>query len=495
MSCNELRETGDSMTTSPSITVAWGDGIGPEIMDASLAILREAGASFSIEPAEIGEKVYLRGIQSGVEQEFWDSIRRTHVLFKGPLTTPQGGGYKSVNVTTRKALGLYANVRPARAMHPFIHSRHPAMDLVVIRENEEDLYAGIEHQQTSEVVQCLKIMSRPGCERIARYAFEYARANGRKRITCLTKDNIMKMTDGLFHRVFRDVATEYPDIATDHLIIDIGAARIADAPEQFDVLLLPNLYGDIVSDITAQLTGSVGLGASANIGDTAAMFEAVHGSAPAIAGKDIANPSGLLLAGVMMMVHLGQPEVAARVHNAWLATVEQGIHTPDIFRDATSRRKVGTRDFANAVISNLGKLPEKLPVAAYGSGGQFKMPVIAPRPPAKRDLVGADVFLAWDQHNRDANILGRQLAEASSDAISLAMITNRGQKVWPSGAPETICTDHWRCRFQPENGQPIPFTELLRLQERITHLGLEIIKTENLYDIDGQAGYSKGQGA
>ncbi|HVZ24575.1 MAG TPA: isocitrate/isopropylmalate family dehydrogenase, partial [Sediminibacterium sp.] len=245
-------------TTTP-ITIARGDGIGPEIMDATLKILTAAGARLAIEEIEIGEKIYLQGHSAGILPEAWESLRRTRVFLKAPITTPQGGGFKSLNVTTRKVLGLYANVRPCVSYHPFVETKHPVMDVVIIRENEEDLYAGIEHQQTDEVVQCLKLISRPGTEKIIRYAFEYARAYHRKKVTCFTKDNIMKMTDGLFHKVFEEVAKEYPDIQHEHWIVDIGAAKLADTPEQFDVIVMPNLYGDILSDVAAQITGSVGL--------------------------------------------------------------------------------------------------------------------------------------------------------------------------------------------------------------------------------------------
>ena len=319
------------------ITVALGDGIGPEIMAQTLRILAAAGARLVPEFIAVGEAQYYAGHSSGIGPEAWDSLRRTGVLLKAPITTPLGGGYKSLNVTMRKTLGLYANVRPNRSLAPAVATKHPVLDVVIIRENEEDLYAGIEHQQTPDVVQCLKIITRSGCERIVRYAFEYARAHGRRRITCMTKDNIMKLTDGLFHRVFTEIGVEYPDIVQEHQIIDIGAARLADTPERYDIVLTLNLYGDIISDIVAQVAGSVGLAGSANIGRTAALFEAIHGSAPDIAGQDIANPSGLLQAAGMMLRHLGQHEVAARIQNAWLRTLEDGLHTADIYQEGRSQ--------------------------------------------------------------------------------------------------------------------------------------------------------------
>src|SRR5678810_21934 len=306
------------MSENTAITVAYGDGIGPEIMQATLDIIQAAGAKLEIEVIEIGEKVYGRGIAEGIEPSAWTSLLKTKVFLKAPITTPQGGGFKSLNVTARKRLNLYANVRPCVSYHPFVETKHPKMDLVIVRENEEDLYAGIEHRQTQQVYQCLKLISRPGSEKIVRYAFEYARRNNRKKVTCFTKDNIMKLTDGLFHKVFDEIAAEYPDIENEHWIVDIGAAKLADTPEAFDVLVMPNLYGDVLSDVAAQIAGSVGLAGSANIGEHVSMFEAIHGSAPRRAGQNLANPSGLLLGAVMMLVHVGLTDHAERVHNAWL---------------------------------------------------------------------------------------------------------------------------------------------------------------------------------
>jgi isocitrate dehydrogenase len=300
------------------ITVAMGDGIGPEIMHATLQIMKLAGAKVNFDLIEVGEKAYRAGFTSGISDESWRTIRKNKIFLKAPITTPQGGGYKSLNVTIRKSLGLFSNVRPCSSYYPYIQSKHPHMDLVIIRENEEDLYAGIEHQQTDEVVQCLKLITRAGCEKIIRYAFEYARTNGRKKVTCFTKDNIMTQTDGLFHRVFDEVGLEYPELEKDHWIIDIGAAKLADTPEAFDVIVTTNLYGDIISDIAAQISGSVGLAGSANIGEEFAMFEAIHGSAPTIAGQDLANPSGLIQAAVLLLNHIGQNEVAEKIQNAWL---------------------------------------------------------------------------------------------------------------------------------------------------------------------------------
>ncbi len=479
---------------SVPITVARGDGIGPEIMDASLRILLAAGARLEIEEIEIGEKVYARGNSAGIDPSSWDSLRRTKVFFKAPITTPQGGGVKSLNVTTRKALGLYANIRPCVSYHPFVDTKHPVMDVVIVRENEEDLYAGIEHQQTDEVVQCLKVISRPGCEKIVRYAFQYAVQNNRKKVTCFTKDNIMKLTDGLFHRVFDEIGAEYPQIEKEHWIVDIGAAKLADSPEAFDVIVMPNLYGDILSDVAAQIAGSVGLAGSSNIGEHAAMFEAIHGSAPRRAGQNVANPSGLLLGGVLMLNHIGQPEVAERVHNAWLRTLEDGIHTYDIFQAGVSTQKVGTREFADAVIARLGQTPQKLKPVHYNTSESLAGKAIR-RPRASKQLLGVDIFLHWDEADRSAEVLGQrfQQAIAAVPGTTLKMISNRGVKVYPDGFSETFCTDHWRCRVLADSGR-MTHEQVIALLTAVNNAGLDFIKTEHLVSFDGQKAYSLGQG-
>lgn len=474
------------------ITVAYGDGIGPEIMEATLHIIQAAGANIEIETIEIGEKVYLSGVETGMEPSAWDSLRRTKVFLKAPITTPQGGGYKSLNVTIRKALGLYANVRPCVSYHPFVYTKHPSMDVVIVRENEEDLYAGIEHRQTDQVYQCLKLITRPGSEKVIRYAFEYARANKRKKVTCFVKDNIMKLTDGLFHKVFDEIAAEYPDIEHETWIVDIGAAKLADAPEQFDVVVMPNLYGDVLSDVAAQIAGSVGLAGSANIGEQFAMFEAIHGSAPRRAGQNVANPSGLLLAAVMMLVHIGQPEVAERVHNAWLKTIEDGIHTYDIFKEGVSRQKVGTTEFADAVVARLGEVPQVLKPVSYGTSQSLSLWQKTNRRKAEKRLVGVDVFLDWDKGT--PNDLGSSLSLVSVGPLQLRVITNRGVKVWPDGLPETFCTDHWRCRFLGREGEVVQPGHIVQLLERVIEAGFEPIKTENLYLFDGVPGFSAVHG-
>jgi isocitrate dehydrogenase len=477
--------------------MARGDGIGPEISDAVMAVLEAAGAGIEAVELPMGEAEYLAGHASGIAPETWERLRGYRVLLKAPLTTPQGGGYKSLNVTLRKRLGLFANVRPCTSYAPVLAG--PAtMDIVVIRENEEDTYAGIEHRQTDEVMQCLKLITRPGCERIARYAFAWARSNGRRRITCLTKDNIMKMTDGLFHQVFLEIARDYPDIETEHLIVDIGTARIATRPERFDVILAPNLYGDIVSDVAAEVAGSIGLAPSANIGPTLAMFEAVHGSAPDIAGQDLANPSGFLLSAVMMLVHMGRNSVAERVHNALLRTLDDGIHTADVAGPST-RRRVGTRAFASEIIARLGESPVRLPKVVYPEREPLDLAAITARPTTPstclKTLVGVDVFMHWNLADRDPDQLAHALKHAADGLLDLKVITNRGVKVWPDGLPETFRTDHWRCRFVARPDRPvIDNVDVVLLLGRLQQRGLDFVKCEQLYDFDGVPGYSQAQG-
>jgi isocitrate dehydrogenase len=482
------------MPSKTPITVAHGDGIGPEIMNATLQILEAAGAALDIETIEIGEKVYLRGNTAGIEPSAWDSLLRTKVFLKAPITTPQGGGFKSLNVTTRKTLGQYANVRPCVSYDPFIDTKHPNMDVVIVRENEEDLYAGIEYQLTPEVTSCIKLISRPGSEKIIRYAFEYARLHNRKKVTCFMKDNIMKMTDGLFHKIFDEIARQYPDITNEAWIVDIGAAKMADTPEAFDVIVMPNLYGDILSDVAAQIAGSVGLAGSANIGEKCAMFEAIHGSAPRRAGQNLANPSGLLLGSVLMLVHINMPETAERVHNAWLRTIEDGIHTYDIFTEGVSTQKVGTKEFANAVSARLGQKPNRLKPVQYAKRAEGT----SASPAAHQmtadhttmELKGIDVFVYWP--SRNANALAEAMGKFAGGGLSLQMIDNRGVKVWPAGRAETFCTDSFRARFMSEGTTDM--AACLAVLQKVAAAGIEIASTQALRTFDGQPGFTLAQG-
>lgn len=470
------------------IAVAHGDGIGPEIMEATLHILEAAGASIEILPVEIGEKMYLKGFPTGMDPKMWDTIRRAKAFLKAPITTPQGGGFKSLNVTIRTTLGLYANIRPCVSYFPFVATKHPLMDVVIVRENEEDLYAGIEYQQTPDMASSIKIISRAGSEKIIRYAFEYAKAYGRKKVTCFTKDNIMKLSDGLFHKVFETIAAEYPQITHEHWIVDIGAAKLADTPEAFDVIVMPNLYGDILSDVAAQIAGSVGLAGSANIGEHGAMFEAIHGSAPRRAGQNVANPSGLLLAAVQMLVHIGQGSVAEKIHNAWLSTLEEGIHTYDIFKEGVSKQKVGTSQFGEAVIAHLGHKPKQLRTVAYAHADKpLVHSHLASHP--ERTLAGIDVFI---YHRGKLDAFLHKVREISTERLALVLITNRGVEVWPKGHPETFCVEQWRCRFLTESEQKISPAETLRILEAM-HRSFDVIQTQSLYRFDGKPGYSSAE--
>jgi isocitrate dehydrogenase len=499
---HQLLQPSEAGHLATPITVAYGDGIGPEIMQATLCILQAAGASIAPEVVDIGEKVYLGGNSAGIEDSAWESLRRTKVFLKAPITTPSGGGYKSLNVTVRKTLGLYANVRPCVSYAPFVNTLHPKMDVVIVRENEEDLYAGIEHQQTDEVFQCLKLITRPGCEKIVRYAFEYAKNSGRRKVTCMVKDNIMKMTDGLFYQVFEEIGAQYPEIQRERYIIDIGAARLATRPEIFDVIVTLNLYGDIISDIAAEMTGSVGLAGSANIGERVAMFEAIHGSAPNIAGQDKANPSGLLLSAVMMLVHIGQHAMASKIHNAWLATLEAGIQTADLAHGKLLKT-VGTRAFADEVIARLGQMPKQFKAVNYVASEPSQSdklaataaPLYTRAEPAQKALVGVDIFLHARPSSPDDLATALQLPTKAVAAVKLQMITNRGVKVWPGGFAETFCTDHWRCRFVATSSSgTISQRDIVSLLSVLTEAGHDVIKTENLCTFDGKQGFALGQG-
>ncbi|MGX6960804.1 MAG: NADP-dependent isocitrate dehydrogenase [Rickettsia endosymbiont of Pentastiridius leporinus] len=476
------------------ITIAYGDGIGPEIMEAVLYILRKAEARIRLETIEVGEKLYKKHYTSGISEEGWETIQRNGVILKAPITTPQGGGYKSLNVTIRKTLQLFANIRPSVSYHPFTRTLHPNLNLTIIRENEEDLYAGIEYRQTHNMYESVKLISRTGCEKIIRYAFEYAVKNNRKKVTCLSKDNIMKFSDGIFHKVFNEIAKEYPQINNEHYIIDIGTARLAAKPEIFDVLVTSNLYGDIISDVAAEISGSVGLAGSANIGRHYAMFEAVHGSAPDIAGKDIANPSGLLNAAIMMLVHIGQGDIATLIENAWKKTIEDGVHTADIYNKEQSTKKVGTKEFAEEVVKRLGQQPVKLVKAAYplitekqGDNIDYKIDT-----KEVKKLVGADIFVNMDVTS--AHDIADKIGKLNLGDFELKTISSKGLKLWPRDSIFETVSDHWCCRFIAKAGKEITHLEIAKLLEALSKAEIDFIKVENLSEFDGVACYSLAQG-
>ena len=475
------------------ITVAYGDGIGPEIMNAVMHILRKSEANIRVETIEIGEKLYKKNYTSGIASDTWESLERTRVLLKAPITTPQGGGYKSLNVTLRKALGLYANVRPSISYSPFVATKHPELDVVIVRENEEDLYAGIEYRHTRNMRESMKLISRTGCEKIVRYAFEYAVKNNRKKVTCFSKDNIMKFSDGIFHQVFDEIAKEYPKIENDHYIVDIGTARIATQPEIFDVVVTSNLFGDIISDITAEISGSVGLAGSANVGQNYAMFEAIHGSAPDISGKDIANPSGLLNGAIMMLVHIGQGDIASMIENAWKKTIEDGVHTVDIYNKKTSTKKVGTKEFAEEVVNRFGQKPSKLKIANYaiGTKDSSKAREYKIDTSEKKTLVGVDIFV--DMHVNSADEVAQKINPIDGGALILKTIACKGLKLWPREDEYLLESDHWCCRFMPDAGN-ITHSQISSLVAKLAEAGIDFVKVENLYEFDGNRGYSLAQG-
>lgn len=482
-----------SISKKHAVTVIPGDGIGKDVVDASLRIIEATGLSIDWQFAEAGKKVFEAGIASGVPGETIDSISATKVALKGPLETPVGHGGKSANVTLRKLFETFGNIRPVRELPGVITPfSGRGIDLVVVRENVEDLYAGIEHMQTFDVAQCLKLISRKGCQKISELAFELARAEGRGSVHVATKANIMKQTEGMMKRVFEEVSESYSDIEAKHLLIDNCAHQLVINPEQFEVIMTTNMNGDIISDLTSGLVGGLGLAPSANIGHDVAMFEAVHGSAPDIAGKDIANPTAMILSSVMMLRYLGEFETADQIENALLVTLESGEGYPaDI---AKGRPLIGTKAFTDTIIRNLGKRSEQSSAREYAP---VKVPVrgdaVTIATASERSVVGADVFIEFDG---SAVALGESLEQAAADtAFRLKMISNRGTMVYPDRGANTDCVDHWRCRFIcHEAAEDISQDAMDALLARISEKGFRWMQIEKLQDFDGEAAYTKAQG-
>jgi isocitrate dehydrogenase len=472
---------------STVVTLIPGDGIGPEVVDATVRIIEASGVKLTWEKCEAGAGVFKKGVASGVPRETVESIARTRVVLKGPLETPVGYGEKSANVTLRKLFETYANVRPVREW-PGVRTPYSGrgLDLVVVRENVEDLYAGIEHQQTYDVAQCLKLISRSGSEKAVRLAYELARAEGRKRLHAATKANIMKLTEGTMKRAFEALAPEYPDIESQHIIIDNCAHQLVRRPEQFDVIVTTNMNGDIISDLTSALVGGLGFAPSANLGRDVAIFEAVHGSAPKYAGQDVANPTAVLMSAVMMLRHLGRFDEAMTIEKAVLVTLEQGTVT----RDVGEGKVVGTRAYADAVIANLGKDP-KAPVRTRRP---YTVPTGATSKPVaqKQVTVGADVFV---EHRGTPDALGQSLeAIVAGSALKLKMISNRGTKVYPATGALPDCVDHWRCRFvASQAGGAIADADLLKLIQQVgaQHRWMHV---ERLQSFEGADGFTRAQG-
>jgi isocitrate dehydrogenase len=474
-----------------TVTVIPGDGIGPEVVEAAVRVVEAAGAPVVWEQAAAGATMFRAGIPSGVPQETIDSIARNRVVLKGPLETPVGYGEKSANVTLRKLFETYANVRPVREL-PGVPTPYSGrgIDLVVVRENVEDLYAGIEHMQTPEVAQCLKLITRPGCERIVRTAFEYARAEGRRSVACATKANIMKLTEGLLKRVFEEIAPEYPEIAASHVIVDNCAHQLVVRPEQFDVIVTTNMNGDILSDLTSGLVGGLGFAPSVNLGDDLAMFEAVHGSAPSLAGRDLANPTAMLLSAVLLLRHLGHVGAAADIEQAVVATLASGVHTGDVAGPGA----VGTRAFTDAVVANLGRRSDGRTSRPHRPLRMPTADTLTPVDPSidRRD-VGVDVFLESRLSPAELGPILKDLVVGTP--LALKMISNRGTQVWPAApGADTYCVDHYRCRFVLRDGEA-PLTDE-PVYEVLRRVGgrFRWMHVEKLAELGGTAAYTRAQG-
>ncbi len=456
-----------------TVTLIKGDGIGPEIAESLIRIFDAAHVPVEWEEAIAGLEA-IEKFGNGVPPETLESIKRNGVAIKGPTTTPVGGGHKSVNVTIRKTLELYANVRPARSI-PGAPSRYDNIDLLVIRENIEDTYGGIEHMQTPNVAQCLKLITRQGSMAIARYAFETARKLGRKRVTAVHKANIHKITDGLFLESFRQVAAEYTDIEADDVIVDNCCMQLVSKPEQFDMLVLPNLFGDIVSDLCAGLVGGLGVAPGGNIGRDCAVFEAVHGSAPDIAGKGLANPTALLLSSVQMLQYMGLYDHADVINDALLKTLNAGQRTRDLGGE------LSITEFTDAIIGNMH------PVRHEDVSDEEPVRVTHPVPADISEdwtLVGADIFTEWSG----------ELAPMPKEVgpLKLTMMSNRGTKVYPGPQPDIMIVDHHRCRYTSDG--PVTTSDVLAVLTKLEEMGIRWCHVELLNTANGQPRYSKAQG-
>ena len=435
------------------IAVAKGDGIGPEIMDAVIHLFDAAQVPLSYDFIEMGKTYFLQGYNSGMTPAAKESIENNGILFKGPMETPKGKGMKSINVTARKTWSTYANRRHFLSLKGVetVHSKAGIpIDITIVRENIEDTYGGIEHMNSNDVAVCRRFITRKGSEQVHRFAFEMARKEGFKKVTCGHKANIMKITDGLFLETFYEVAAAYPEIEANDIIVDDLCMKLVAMPERFEVVVLPNLQGDIVSDLCAGLVGGLGFAPSSNIGDNICIFEAVHGTAPDIAGKNSANPTSLLLSGLMMLRHLGLGQKAAEIENALLYTLEQGVHTGD-FGDRSIPAS-DTTAFTKAIIENLGKKPKQSEARIAGTETKIWVkptqptirPMMASPKTGDEKLVGCDLMIDSDKTPEEiADIIERLLP----DQFRLLNIANRGTQVWPSGSILTECVNHHGCRI------------------------------------------------
>ena len=492
------------------ITVAYGDGIGPEIMEATLKIFQAAKVNLSVDYISIGEEAYRQELPDGIPLDSWHAIQNNKILLKAPITTPQGKGYKSINVTLRNKLKLYANIRPIVSYAPFVKCNFPNMNLVIVRENEEDLYSGIEYRQTNNYQKAIKVITNSNSARIIKYAFDYAKSHDRKKVTCMIKDNIMKIADGAFHQNFKNIAPYYPNIENNQMIIDIGAGKLAAQPELFDVIVTQNLYGDILSDIAAEISGSLGLCGSANIGDEYAMFEAIHGSAPDIAGKNIANPSGLINAAIMMLRHINQHQKAALIANALNTTLEAGIHTADLYsKDSDySKEKVSTTEFTSAVIENLGKKPKMLPSFSENSDiiAEKSKPInINIKSKEQKTLIGVDVTIENDKSHKALKLIKLFKEITQNTELKLQKIMVKGLAIWPlAEETENEIHDIYSCRFTVKRYDNSPDAEqvnindikttykhIIELLETLNKAKITYLNIETLYLFDKNLGFSK----
>ncbi len=481
-----------------NIAVAKGDGIGPEIMDAVLMIFDANKVGLTYEVVDMGKWVFDKGFSNGMTPQAQQTIENLGILFKGPMETPKGKGVKSVNVTARKTWNTYANKRVFQTLHGvdtvFSKAGIP-IDITIVRENIEDTYGGIEHMLTHDVALSRRFITRPGSLQLIKYAFEMARKKAAKRITCAHKANIMKLTDGLFLDVFYEVAKEYPDLKADDKIVDDLAMQLVVRPDQFDVIVLTNLQGDIMSDLCAGLVGGLGFAPSANIGDHISIFEAVHGTAPDIAGKNIANPTALLLSGIAMLRHLGLTENASVIENALLFTLEQGIHTGD-FGDKT-KPTVNTTQFAQAVIQNFGKKPEQgakeIIPNAPGTPAPFKLEhnaMMVSKELYTETIVGVDMFM---ESSEQPEIMAQKCQHHGGNKFKLVSISNRGTQVWPTGSRYTNLINLYNVRFESVSDQPMTQLDIIGLYVTLC-ADFKICSFELLNEWDGKKAYSLAQG-
>jgi len=480
------------------IAVAKGDGIGPEIMDAVLTIFKANNVNLEYEVVEMGKWVFDKGHSNGMTPEAQQTIENLGILFKGPMETPKGKGVKSVNVTARKTWNTYANKRVFQTLHGVdtVFSKAGILiDITIVRENIEDTYGGIEHMLTHDVALSRRFITRPGSMQVIKYAFEMARKKNARRITCGHKSNIMKITDGLFVECFYEIAKDYPELKADDVIVDDLCMKLVTRPDLFDVVVLTNLQGDIVSDLCAGLVGGLGFAPSANIGDHICIFEAVHGTAPDIAGKNIANPTALLLSGLTMLRHLGFMENAATIENALLYTLEQGIHTGD-FGDKT-KKSVNTTEFADAVIANFGKMPKQGAKPTWPNKPVtptvFKLeknPLIVSKEMEEETIVGVDMFIESIEQPTE---IAEKCLKHTLGIFKLVTISNRGTQVWPKGSVFTNLVNQYFCRFESIGDAPLSQTDIIELYKRLS-ADFKINSTELLNMWGDKKAYSLAQG-